>query len=177
MYQNLSNNPAVLAAVVGAYFVLGRLGLAAGGLSEASALWPASGFALAAMLLFGRGVWSAIFVGAFIEHTARRADAASAGRHDSQPKPSSARRSWTARRLSQFKRFDPIFDCRHQHLHQRRSCDTGPLRRFMGFAPQVCLSPQDGLHLCDPRRRIHRLWATADRSRHLASLEGVALRR
>jgi len=70
MYHNLSKNPAILAAVAAAYFALGRIGLAAGGFTEASALWPASGFALAAMLLFGRGVWTAIFVGAFIEHAA-----------------------------------------------------------------------------------------------------------
>src|SRR5262245_41684375 len=68
MYRDLSKNPAVLAAVACGYFALGRLGLAAGGFTEASALWPSSGFALASMLLFGRGVWKAILVGAFIEH-------------------------------------------------------------------------------------------------------------
>ena len=72
MYRNLSRNPVVFAGVLGAYFALGRVGLLArAGIPEAvTGLWPASGFALAALIIFGRPMWPAIFAGAFIEHAA-----------------------------------------------------------------------------------------------------------
>src|SRR5262245_40093269 len=48
------------------YFVAGKLGLAFAVVhTNATAVWPPAGIALAAILLLGRQVWPAIFVGAF----------------------------------------------------------------------------------------------------------------
>lgn len=69
MHQNLSRNPAVLAAVLALYFALGRLGAVLGGVDGALAVWPPSGFALVAMLYIGRPIWPAVFAGAFLVHT------------------------------------------------------------------------------------------------------------
>lgn len=77
MHQNLSRNPAVLAAVLAVYFALGKVGAALGGVSGALAIWPPSGFALVAMLLFGRPIWPAIFAGAFLDHTVSTGQVAS----------------------------------------------------------------------------------------------------
>ncbi|HEX5648785.1 MAG TPA: MASE1 domain-containing protein [Steroidobacteraceae bacterium] len=56
-----------LGALVLVYFVTGRLGLHFASVHEsASAVWPPTGIALAALLLFGRHVWPAVFVGAFL---------------------------------------------------------------------------------------------------------------
>jgi PAS domain S-box-containing protein len=55
----------VLAAA--AYFVVGKLGLDFAFLHEsASAIWPATGVALALLLLWGTRLWPAIFAGAFL---------------------------------------------------------------------------------------------------------------
>jgi diguanylate cyclase (GGDEF)-like protein len=71
MHPRLARNPAVLAAVVAGYFLLGSLGLAIGTFGGTTAVfWPASGFAVAAMLVLGEAVWPAIFVGAFFVHAA-----------------------------------------------------------------------------------------------------------
>ena len=57
---------AFLAALFAVYFAAGKLGLGFAAInSSASAVWPPTGIALAAFLLFGRGVWPAIFAGAF----------------------------------------------------------------------------------------------------------------
>src|SRR4051812_38013926 len=49
------------------YFGAGRLGLSLALINpSASAVWPATGVALAAFLLFGNRVWPGIFVGAFL---------------------------------------------------------------------------------------------------------------
>jgi integral membrane sensor domain MASE1 len=49
------------------YFVAGKIGLALASFHpSASAFWPPSGIALAALLLMGYGVWPAIFIGAFL---------------------------------------------------------------------------------------------------------------
>jgi diguanylate cyclase (GGDEF)-like protein len=49
------------------YFVAAKLGLKLAFLyPSASSVWPGTGIALAAMLLFGYRVWPAIFVGAFV---------------------------------------------------------------------------------------------------------------
>ena len=77
MDQNPSRNPAVLAVVLAAYFVLGKAGAALGGVSGVDAMSPASGFALVAMLFLGRSIWPAIFAGAFLEHTASSGQVAS----------------------------------------------------------------------------------------------------
>jgi PAS domain S-box-containing protein len=57
----------LLVLLTAAYFVAGRLGLSLAYVNEsASAVWPATGIALAAALLLGRGVWPAILAGAFL---------------------------------------------------------------------------------------------------------------
>jgi signal transduction histidine kinase/ActR/RegA family two-component response regulator len=58
----------LLAALVGLYSVAGRVGLEFFGLlhPSASAVWPPTGVAIAALILFGYRVWPAIFVGAFL---------------------------------------------------------------------------------------------------------------
>src|ERR1700756_1814071 len=57
----------LLAALTLVYFAAGKLGLSFATLhSSASAVWPPTGIALAAFLLFGNRVWPAIFVGAFL---------------------------------------------------------------------------------------------------------------
>src|SRR6266542_5425622 len=54
----------VLCAV---YFIAGRLGLSLAFVSEsASAVWPPTGMALAALLLLGFRVWPGILAGAFL---------------------------------------------------------------------------------------------------------------
>jgi diguanylate cyclase (GGDEF)-like protein len=71
MHPRLAKNPAVLAAVFGGYFLLGKLGLAVGSFGGTTAVfWPSSGFALAAMLVIGRSVWPAVFAASFMVHAA-----------------------------------------------------------------------------------------------------------
>jgi signal transduction histidine kinase len=56
----------VLAGLAVLYFLAGKFGLHFASVhASASAVWPPTGIALAAMLWFGRRVWPAIFVGAF----------------------------------------------------------------------------------------------------------------
>src|SRR5437899_2668787 len=56
-----------IAVVFGAYFAAGKIGLAAPFTSgNISPVWPASGIALGALLLWGYGVWPAIAAGAFL---------------------------------------------------------------------------------------------------------------
>ena len=56
----------VLGALAVVYFLAGKLGLHFAFVhASASAVWPPTGIALAAVLLFGRRIWPAIFVGAF----------------------------------------------------------------------------------------------------------------
>src|SRR5262245_61700564 len=59
--------PAKLAAMAAAYYVVGRLGLLlAIPPGYATAVWPASGVALAGTLLFGYRVWPGILLGSFL---------------------------------------------------------------------------------------------------------------
>ena len=56
-----------LVALTGIYFVAGKLGLSlAFAHASATAVWPPTGIALAALLLYGRSLWPAIFLGAFL---------------------------------------------------------------------------------------------------------------
>src|SRR2546427_10741015 len=56
-----------LAVLAGIYFAAGKLGLRlAFEHASATAVWPPTGIALAAMLLYGYRIWPAIFVGAFL---------------------------------------------------------------------------------------------------------------
>jgi len=59
--------PADWALLAAIYILAGKLGLALAFLNpSATAVWPPTGIALAAVLLFGQRVWPAIFLGAFI---------------------------------------------------------------------------------------------------------------
>jgi PAS domain S-box-containing protein len=65
--RNPIHRLAWLAAATAAYFVAGRLGLAVAFFhSSVSPVWPASGLALAAMILYGEWLWPAVALGAFI---------------------------------------------------------------------------------------------------------------
>ncbi|HYS05671.1 MAG TPA: MASE1 domain-containing protein [Candidatus Dormibacteraeota bacterium] len=58
---------ALLAGLTLIYVAAGKLALRVAFLDpSASAVWPPTGIALAALLLFGRSLWPAIFVGAFL---------------------------------------------------------------------------------------------------------------
>jgi len=58
---------AVLAALAGTYFVAGKLGLNLASVhASATAVWPCTGIALAAFLIFGYRVWPAILAGALL---------------------------------------------------------------------------------------------------------------
>jgi PAS domain S-box-containing protein len=59
--------PAGLVLLTAIYILAGKLGLALAFLNpSATAVWPPTGIALAAVLVFGPRVWPAIFLGAFI---------------------------------------------------------------------------------------------------------------
>jgi PAS domain S-box-containing protein len=54
-------------ALTGVYFAAGKLGLSLAFVhASATAVWPPTGIALAAVLLYGPTVWPAIFLGAFL---------------------------------------------------------------------------------------------------------------
>jgi PAS domain S-box-containing protein len=56
-----------LVALSGVYFVAGKLGLSLAFVhASATAVWPPTGIALAALLLYGYQAWPAIFLGAFL---------------------------------------------------------------------------------------------------------------
>ena len=58
--------PVVAALLAALYFLAGKLGLQLAVVHpSATAIWPGTGIALAAILLFGYGVWPGIFLGAF----------------------------------------------------------------------------------------------------------------
>ncbi|MGH7741496.1 MAG: sensor histidine kinase [Candidatus Eiseniibacteriota bacterium] len=59
--------PLIWIAIAGAYFVIGKLGLTLAFVHpSATAVWPASGLALSALLAFGLDAWPGIFIGAFL---------------------------------------------------------------------------------------------------------------
>jgi diguanylate cyclase (GGDEF)-like protein/PAS domain S-box-containing protein len=65
--SRLSSKPAVLAALAAAYFVVAKLSLHLALVNpSATAVWPPTGIALAALLVLGYRVWPAILVGAFL---------------------------------------------------------------------------------------------------------------
>src|SRR5262249_28188898 len=58
--------PILLVALTVLYFVAGKLGLSFATVhTSASAVWPGTGIALGAFLIWGHRVWPAIFIGAF----------------------------------------------------------------------------------------------------------------
>lgn len=61
----------ILVGVALAYVISGELGLRLAFVHQsATAVWPPTGIALAAMLIFGRWVWPSVFVGAFVVNLA-----------------------------------------------------------------------------------------------------------
>jgi diguanylate cyclase (GGDEF)-like protein len=69
MYPPFVRHAVVLAAVFAVYYGLGRLGLTFSALNEnATAVWPPSGYALAAFIVFGTRIWPAVLGGAFLVH-------------------------------------------------------------------------------------------------------------
>ena len=68
---------ALLLAVTAVYFGAGKLGLSLAVVhASASAVWPPTGIALAAFLVFGRWVWPAILAGAFLVNVTTEGNAA-----------------------------------------------------------------------------------------------------
>src|SRR3989304_2478071 len=60
-------DPVLFLGLAALYFLAGKLGLQlAIAHPRATAVWPPTGIALAAFLLYGRRVWPAIFAGAFL---------------------------------------------------------------------------------------------------------------
>ena len=58
---------AILVALTTIYVAAGKLALRVAFLDpSASAVWPPTGIALAALLVLGRGMWPAVFLGAFL---------------------------------------------------------------------------------------------------------------
>jgi signal transduction histidine kinase/ActR/RegA family two-component response regulator len=58
---------AKILVLAGVYIAAGKLGLSLARVHpSASAVWPPSGIAIAALLLFGRSCWPGIFIGAFL---------------------------------------------------------------------------------------------------------------
>jgi len=56
-----------MAAVAGVYFIAGKLGLLLANVhASVSPVWPATGIALAALLVWGVELWPAVFIGAFL---------------------------------------------------------------------------------------------------------------
>ncbi len=67
-----------LALLVALYFVAGRLGLLLAFVNaSATAVWPPTGLAIAALLLFGTTLWPGILIGAFAVNLATSGDALS----------------------------------------------------------------------------------------------------
>jgi len=67
MAESPAKRALVLAALTAVYFAAGRFGLSLAVVNEsASAVWPPSGIAVAALLLLGTRAWPALAVGAFL---------------------------------------------------------------------------------------------------------------
>ena len=67
-----------LAALTLVYFVAGKLGLTLAFVNtSATAVWPPTGIAIAALLLLGRDLWPAVFVGAFAVNVTTTSDVGS----------------------------------------------------------------------------------------------------
>src|SRR5258705_13440207 len=66
-FRSTAAHWARLAALTGLYVLAGKLGLHFAFVhASATAVWPPTGIALAAFLLFGPRVWPAVAVGAFL---------------------------------------------------------------------------------------------------------------
>jgi len=66
-FQPKLRDVAAIMALAGTYFCAGKLGLSWAHMhASVSAVWPPSGLALAALLLWGWRLWPGIFLGAFL---------------------------------------------------------------------------------------------------------------
>src|SRR2546426_11236008 len=71
MHSRYAPNLKVVAGLAAVYLVAAKLGLMLAFVhASATAVWPPTGIALAAFLVFGYRVWPGIFVGAFLAHIA-----------------------------------------------------------------------------------------------------------
>jgi diguanylate cyclase (GGDEF)-like protein len=62
-----AESPPIYLGLAAVYFIVGKLGLKLAFLNaSASAVWPCTGIALAALLIYGYRIWPAIFAGAFL---------------------------------------------------------------------------------------------------------------
>ena len=68
MLPRRARSPIVLAVVLAAMFVVGKLAFLFGASGTLPVVWPASGVALVAMLHLGRSVWPVIFLGTFLAY-------------------------------------------------------------------------------------------------------------
>ncbi len=67
MRKQFFKNTAIFTSLLAIYFVTGKLGLKLAFLNASvTAVWPPTGIAIAAFLLFGYRVWPSIFTGAFL---------------------------------------------------------------------------------------------------------------
>jgi diguanylate cyclase (GGDEF)-like protein len=77
--SRLLRDAAIFAALTGVYFVAGKVGLRLASVNaSATAVWPCTGIALAALLLLGYRVWPAILAGAFLVNLTTAGTAATA---------------------------------------------------------------------------------------------------
>src|SRR2546422_11469198 len=71
MHSRYAPNLKVVAGLAAVYLVAAKLGLMLAFVhASATAVWPPTGIALAAVLVFGDRVWLGIFVGAFLANIA-----------------------------------------------------------------------------------------------------------
>lgn len=67
MAQRIRSRLAIVAIVALAYFLAGKFGLEIAFTNpSATTLWPPAGISLFALLVFGYGLWPAVFIGAFL---------------------------------------------------------------------------------------------------------------
>src|SRR2546425_10956244 len=72
MHSRYAPNLKVVAGLAAVYLVAAKLGLMLAFVhASATAVWPPTGIALAAVLVFGDRVWVGIFVGAFLANNAK----------------------------------------------------------------------------------------------------------
>jgi len=65
--SDMLKNAATVAGLAGVYFLAGKLGLQLAYVhASAAAVWPCTGIAIAALLVFGYRVWPGILIGAFL---------------------------------------------------------------------------------------------------------------
>ncbi len=65
--SDVTKNVATVAGLAAVYFVAGKLGLQLAYVhASATAVWPCTGIAIAALLVFGYRVWPGILIGAFV---------------------------------------------------------------------------------------------------------------